>query len=60
MFHVIWRSDVSVIAAVIQPHKPQQPRPCPICKVAMQGSKEQSSIIYRCHRCGTVVTIEAK
>ena len=36
----------------------EPPRPCPICKVAMQATKTPwDKIVYRCDACGTMVTV---
>jgi Zn-finger nucleic acid-binding protein len=35
--------------------KPQPPKSCPICRVAMQASETREAILYRCAQCGTQV-----
>jgi len=37
--------------------KPEPPKSCPVCFVAMQATKEDRRIIHRCERCGTVIEI---
>ena len=33
------------------------PRPCPICRVAMQATATGHSVTHRCERCGTVIAV---
>jgi uncharacterized Zn finger protein len=37
--------------------KPEPPKPCPICFVAMQATNEERHIVHRCEQCGTVIMI---
>ena len=37
--------------------KPEPPRPCLICKIAMVATSEEDSVVHRCDRCGTVITV---
>jgi uncharacterized Zn finger protein len=39
------------------PPKPEPPKPCPVCSVAMQTTDEERHIVHRCQRCGTVIMI---
>ena len=37
--------------------KPESPKPCPICLVAMQATRDTNGVTHRCAHCGVVVTI---
>jgi len=37
--------------------KPEPPKPCPVCLVAMQATEDARGVTHRCERCGTVITV---
>jgi hypothetical protein len=49
--------DVKTSNIMSQLPKPDPLRSCPLCKVAMQTIKSETSLTHRCENCGTVVTI---
>ena len=40
----------------LQP-KPEPPKCCPICRVAMQVTQTREGVVYRCAQCGTHVKV---
>src|SRR6185312_11850870 len=38
--------------------RPAPPKPCPVCRIAMQETRREAAIVHRCERCSLTITVK--